>query len=458
MSEEAPIVIVGGGLAGLAAGIRLAHFGRRVELFERHALPGGLNSWYPRHGAPGGLLDTGLHALTNAAPPEQRNAPLNRILRQLRLRRDDLRLCPQSHSRIRFPDAEYPFDNDFDAFRHRLEAAFPDERDGLAEALARIRAAAYADTAGGTTANTVLAQCIRSRRLRDILRFPAMYYGCPTPGDMAFGDYATMFQSVMLEGLARPQGGMRPFLGLLVRRFTEAGGQLRLGNGIRRLECTGGRVAAAIDDRGERHPAAHVVSTAGARETAALLDEPPRPLASCRPGQMRFLEAIFTLDDTPAALGCDDCIAFVSTQPEFDYRAPDNADAPPASLLLCAPANYQGAPPDRLLRLSAITTAEWAAAPDYPDAKTAAAQRLLAAIAPRWPRLAARATLLDCFTPRTIQRFTGHANGAIYGSPDKLRDGKTGLPNLTIAGTDQGLLGIVGAMLSGILAANQILA
>ena len=60
----------------------------------------------------------------------------------------------------------------------------------------------------------------------------------------------------------------------------------------------------------------------------------------------------------------------------------------------------------------------------------------------------------DMFTPRTIQRYTGHVNGAVYGSPKKRRDGCTPVENLFICGTDQGFLGIIGAMLSGITIAN----
>ena len=60
----------------------------------------------------------------------------------------------------------------------------------------------------------------------------------------------------------------------------------------------------------------------------------------------------------------------------------------------------------------------------------------------------------DMFTPRTVRKYTGHLNGAIYGAPKKIKDGLTHLENLYLAGTDQGFLGIVGAMLSGISMAN----
>ena len=61
----------------------------------------------------------------------------------------------------------------------------------------------------------------------------------------------------------------------------------------------------------------------------------------------------------------------------------------------------------------------------------------------------------DSFTPLTIERFTRKAQGAVYGSPVKIADGTTPWPNLFIAGTDQGYLGIVGAMLSGVSIVNR---
>jgi len=39
-------IIIGAGLSGLAAGIRLAYFDQRVCILERHTTIGGLNSFY----------------------------------------------------------------------------------------------------------------------------------------------------------------------------------------------------------------------------------------------------------------------------------------------------------------------------------------------------------------------------------------------------------------------------
>ena len=39
-------IIIGAGMSGLAAGIRLAHYGKKVLVLEKHAIPGGLNSHF----------------------------------------------------------------------------------------------------------------------------------------------------------------------------------------------------------------------------------------------------------------------------------------------------------------------------------------------------------------------------------------------------------------------------
>ena len=63
----------------------------------------------------------------------------------------------------------------------------------------------------------------------------------------------------------------------------------------------------------------------------------------------------------------------------------------------------------------------------------------------------------DFFTPDTIRRFTGHDRGCIYGSSEKRIDGTTHLENLFLCGNDQGLVGIIGSIISGIQIVNRYL-
>src|SRR5262245_39264951 len=116
-SSHYDAIIIGAGMSGLAAGIRLAYFQKKVCILEQHAMPGGLNSFYALGGR---KFDVGLHAMTNYVSPSVRQAPLNKLLRQLRLRHEDFALCPQRESDIRFPGVTLRFSNDFALFESEV--------------------------------------------------------------------------------------------------------------------------------------------------------------------------------------------------------------------------------------------------------------------------------------------------------------------------------------------------
>ena len=92
-------LIIGAGMSGLAAGIRLAYYDQRVCILERHTTIGGLNSFYRLDGR---NYDVGLHAVTNYAPKGTRRGPLARLLKQLRFQWDEFSLSPQIGSVIAF--------------------------------------------------------------------------------------------------------------------------------------------------------------------------------------------------------------------------------------------------------------------------------------------------------------------------------------------------------------------
>ncbi len=137
----------------------------------------------------------------------------------------------------------------------------------------------------------------------------------------------------------------------------------------------------------------------------------------------------------------------------------------PRSGVICFPNNFEygGAQlPEGLFRVTCLANyGKWAALPGpvylaekahwYGEIQRSA-RRFLPPVSDA--TLAENLLTTDMFTPRTVRKFTGHLNGAIYGSPRKVRDGRTHLSNLYLCGTDQGFLGIVGAMLSGISMAN----
>lgn len=472
-SSHYDVAIIGAGMAGLAAGIRLAHFGKRVCIFERHNAPGGLNSFYALDGR---KYDVGLHAMTNWVPPGVKGSPLGKLLRQLRIDRDEFALHPQKRSRIAFGprgETSLAFTNDFSVLEAEVARVFPGEIDGLRRLVALVRT--YDDVsldARPESAREIVRRHISDTLLEDMLFCPVMYYGSASEHDMEFGQFVIMFKALFLEGFARPLEGVRVILRVLLDKYRAAGGERRMRCGVRRIVVREGRAAALVLDDGGEVTATQVISTIGAAETQRLhATEDAAPAAPSAPphpvGRLSYCETITVLDRPPAALGWgDDTIVFFNDSPRFAYeRSAGLADV--RSGVICLPNNFDfpagQALPEGLFRCTCLASHEaWTALgePDYRAAKERLYGEIQASAARFLPPLSApdalaRATVAtDMFTPRTIVKFTGHLGGAIYGSPQKIRDGRTPLANLYLAGTDQGFLGIVGAMLSGISMAN----
>src|SRR6187455_2195074 len=133
------VVIIGAGMSGLAAGIRLAHFGKKVCIFERHNVVGGLNSFYSIGGR---KFDVGLHAMTNFVRPGVKGTPLTKLLRQLRIDRDEFALCEQKQSRIAFGprgETSLRFTNDFTVLESEIATKFPAQIDGFRRMLSLVK-------------------------------------------------------------------------------------------------------------------------------------------------------------------------------------------------------------------------------------------------------------------------------------------------------------------------------
>ncbi|WP_052361984.1 FAD-dependent oxidoreductase, partial [Geminisphaera colitermitum] len=371
-------VIIGAGMAGLAAGIRLAHFDRRVCIFERHNAVGGLNGFYSIAGR---KYDVGLHAMTNYVPPGTKGTPLGKLLRQLRIDRDEFGLCPQKRSRIAFGGGtgrggggggiSLTFTNDFAVFESEVAQKFPAQIDGFRRLVGVVRS--YDDVSLGAkpeSAREIVRRHITDPLLEDMLFCPVMYYGSAQERDMEFGQFVIMFKALFFEGFARPFDGVRVILRVLTEKYRAAGGERRMRCGVRRIIARNGRAAALVLDDGQEITATHIISTIGARETeqlvlqGAAVSRPPDEAQRASPSAMRrsaasggletaaplhpagrlsYCETITVLDRQPAALGWgDDTIVFFNEGERFAYERPASGQlVDTRSGVICFPNNFE---------------------------------------------------------------------------------------------------------------------
>jgi phytoene dehydrogenase-like protein len=460
MHAEYDVVIIGAGMSGLAAGIRLAHFNKRVCILEKHTVAGGLNSFYRRAGRD---YDVGLHAVTNFAPDGARNAPLNRVLRQLRLRYEDLELCPQLGSEVRFPYVTLRFNNDACLFESEVARAFPRQMDGFRNLFRFVREFdEFAATASPRWARPVVESFINEPLLVEMLFCPLLYYGSATEHDVDLAQFVIMFRSIFLEGLARPRIGVRRILAALLRKYRGDGGELRFGASVKSLNVLDKRVTSITLENGTEITAGTILSSAGLVETMKLcsdVTDPDRETLDRQAGRMSFVELICVLDALPKALGCNQTIIFFNNSTRFRYRRPEEL-IDPGSGVICFPANFHYDRPleEGVVRITNMANADlWLRlnGAEYETAKRKCQTRSITEAEKFSCGFRDHIVCTDMFTPRTIERFTSHVNGAVYGAPGKIHDGRTRLSNLFLCGNDQGYLGIVGTMLSGILMANE---
>jgi phytoene dehydrogenase-like protein len=360
---------------------------------------------------------------------------------------------------------ELRFGNGLELLEAEIERAFPAQRDAFARLLGEILDYDELDEqAHSRSAREVLSALIGDPLLVEMLFCPLMWYGNAREHDMDFGQFCIMFRSIFMEGFARPLAGVRLILKNLVRRYRELGGELKLRSGVERIHVEQGRATGVVLDDGTELTARRILSSAGWVETMRMCDHlrgsPPSPV-----GQMTFFESISVLDIKPQQLGHDRTIVFFNDSEVFHWcRSEDLCDV--RTGVICSPNNYlygdsqqeEKFLPDGVIRITSIANFDrWNSLtePQYALEKLRWYDRGVASAVRFMPDFRGHVIETDMFTPSTIRRFTWHDNGAVYGCPDKRLDGTCQIENLYLCGTDQGFVGIIGSIISGIAMANR---
>lgn len=459
--REFDAIVIGAGMSGLAAAIRLGMYDKKVCLLEKHTLTGGLNSYYSRGKR---RLDVGLHALTNYMEKGERGKPLAKLLKQLRLPYDSLELSPQKQSRILFPEKELVFTNDIAFLTEEIANNFPTQVDGFLKLLTKVREFDEVNLDNEfLPAKDVVRHFIQDEMLLEMIFCPLLIYGSALEDDMDFSQFVIMFKSLYLEGFGRPEGGVRRILNLLEGKLKELGVEIEFKKSVAEILTHNQKVTGVKLESGEVILAPLVFSSMGLPET---LNKVTPMVAHQTPiGRMSFTETLYFFSQKPSEMGLNDTIIFANQAPQYAYRRPE-ALFQKESAVICMPNNFaHDDQSEGVIRLTHIANYDAWKALEKTDYKAQKENlhnfdfdylnQLIQKLAPA--KSAVQKTDLafkDLFTPTTVERYTWHLGGCVYGSPEKTRRGLTPIKNLIIIGTDQGFLGIVGAMLSGISMAN----
>ncbi|MCP4914770.1 MAG: NAD(P)/FAD-dependent oxidoreductase [Oligoflexia bacterium] len=455
MTQKYDVIIIGAGMSAMAAGIRLAHYGKKTLILEKHFISGGLNSYYQRGKR---KFDVGLHALTNFCGPREKRKPLTKLLKQLRIPYDTFELQEQSHSLISFPERTMKFSNDFNELVEEVAQNFPHEIDGFSKLVSYMEE--YNEVALDN--ETIMAKDVVSKYIKDSLLIemifcPLLIYGSAWEDDMDFSQFVIMFKSIYLEGFSRPKGGVRTIIDTLLKRLEESECEVRFRCGVEKIITKDGKAIGVLTTKGEEIHADKILSSAGNPETMKLVNNDLSQDQLPAIGKLSFTETILCTDQRPKELGQDATIIFYNNRDKYSYRRPETL-IDNRSSVICLPNNFSNDELDEgWIRLTMMANyPKWKELERnvYLEQKNIVLEESIEIAKKFLPNWDGSFQFKDVFSPTTIERYTGHFQGTVYGSTDKKRDGKTEYENLYLIGTDQGFLGIVGSMLSGVSMAN----
>jgi phytoene desaturase len=299
-ADSGEVVVVGGGLAGLAAALHLAGRGRSVTVLEREDVPGGRAG---RLDLDGYHADTGPTVLTMPGIIEETLAAVGETVG------DRLDLIPLDPAyRARFADgSELDVHTGADAMADAVARfAGPREADGYRRLRAWLTELYRAEFDHFIAKNfgsplsmitpdlarlaalgalgrlePAIGRFLRDERLRRVFTFQSLYAGQSPQRALAI--YAVIAYMDTVAGVYFPRGGMRALPDALAAAAEAAGVRFRYGSPVTALERSGSRVTAVRTADGERFRCAAVVLATELQTAYELLGRTPWRPVKLRP-------------------------------------------------------------------------------------------------------------------------------------------------------------------------------
>lgn len=498
------LIVIGSGIGGLTvAGLMSRMKQKRVLVLERHFKLGGFTHSFARPGHRS--WDVGLHYVGDMAP-----GTMGRQLFDFMTERGvEWHKMPSPYEKFVYPDFTLGVPDGENATQQVLVERFPHERSAIRQYFTDIHAArrwfdtyvfssSFPKLLGSlvrlgklsskklalSTTGEYLDQRFRNQQLKAVLASQWGCYGLP-PAESAFLIHAVIV-SHYLNGGYYPEGGAGTIAQSIVPIIEAYGGQCLVNHTVTEIIVREGRAIGVkvTAKRGSQSAeseffASAVVSDAGAYTTFCRLlpENVPIPfrneLENMAAGHS-FVSLYLGFKEKPSRLGFRGenhwIYAGYNHDALFRQRS-DILDGRPVCCFLSFPSlrdpKATAHTAEILAPLDYAAVEHWKAQPwrkrgdDYQALKDRIADGLLTFVDAHYPGFKALVDYYEVATPLTVEAFTGHLRGSIYGVPATTARFRrpwfsvtTPVRNLLMTGADVSCLGIMGAMLGGVATAG----
>jgi all-trans-retinol 13,14-reductase len=493
-------------MGGMTAAALLAKLGQRVLVLEQHYSPGGFTHAFRRKHF---TWDVGVHAVGEVT----HHSLTGRLLSYLTDGALEWASLGSVYDEFYYPDDfRIDFPDNPRQFHANLLAAFPEEKEAIDAYMRKVREVSSGmrgyylarSTAGwkGRLADALLArqaqryfveptQAVLDRltknpRLQAIFTAQWGYYGS-TPSRSCFAIQALVTKH-FLHGGYYPVGGSQRIAETLLKTVADAGGWTRIATDVEQILLEGGRAVGVRLKDGEEIRAATVISAAGVSATIKRMLPPAIQ-------EQPWCQEVTALPPAPAHvclyLGFSGDIkkAGASAANKWFYNTWDmnqnawdisNPDAlPEAPCLYCSFPSLKDpehdAGKEEYHTGEVVTFVPWEAfqswqgsswrkrGEDYEAFKKKLQDSLLQQFLKRMPALEPMLRHVELSTPLSTDNFCRPLQGSIYGlepTPERFKStalrAQSPIRGLFFAGSEITSVGVIGAMMGGVLAALAV--
>ena len=411
----AKIIIIGGGVAGLSAGIYARLSGHTAVIYEKHTEAGGnLTGWQrgPYH------IDNCIHWLTGTSA-KTKTYKMWKTLGVL----DNGVYCPPSLYTCELDGRRLSLYRDIRQLEDELMNVSPADKKQIRSLMAAVRAAAYICglCEDGKADLPKLFGCYKmtAGELADKFSHPLikMFLSSFLTEDFGSLGLIFVFASFCYGNADLPRGGSKDAARKMISKFKSLGGELHTGVGAERLLFDGKTAVSVLLSDGTEAFADYFILTADPCELYKKLTGKQMPRALCKMkknGKLRLFSSVHCAFACPDVLDFDGDLVLEMTKDaqilsgakyltlrNFSH---ESSCAPEGETVLQALFFCREERCRQMIDLFENKEA-------YKKIKDLTAECVREQIEKKYPDLSGKLKLLDVWTPATYKRFTGSGCG-----------------------------------------------